>query len=178
MYSLRKGNKNGLIDEEEIEYEDHNINLKDYQWDQLDEIAEEKDESRNQVVRNIVDQYFAIRGLIDFRSIEGTLEDIVSKLELILDEVEEKKDPSVEVSGVTLKRVDGGPGSKKVAKIIHESKDEGIERGRVEAITGKSEKPATRIMRVMADEFDHLEFKKGNNNRPSKLFHRDYLPGG
>lgn len=180
MYSLKKNTTEGLFDNSgrNEEKEDHNVNLKEYQWTKLDEIAEANDISRNQLLRDIIDQYFAVNGLIDFRDLEETLQDIVNKLDLVLDEVEEDTAPTVEVSGIAIKGAGGGPGSEEAANIINESKDKGVERGRVEAITGKSEKPATRIMRVMADEFDHLKFKKGNNNRPSKLFHQDHLPGG
>jgi hypothetical protein len=177
MYKLKKGVKNELFEDDEDELEDHNVNLKNYHWEELDKIAEEEDVSRNQVMRDIVDQYFAIKGLLDFSSIEGALEDILDKLDLIQDEVEEDKEPSVEVSGVTIKKSDGRK-TKKVGKIIQESRRDGVERGRVETITGKSEKPVIRIMREIAEQFDYMEFQKGDNNTPSKLFHKDYLPGG
>lgn len=58
-YELRKGTKNFLNTQENPEFEDHNVNLKDYQWELVDEIAEEREVSRNQVFRNILDQYFS-----------------------------------------------------------------------------------------------------------------------
>jgi hypothetical protein len=178
MYKLKKGVKNDLFDGDEDELEDHNVNLRNYHWEELDKIAEEKDVSRNQVMRDIVDQYFAIKGLLDFRSIEEALEDVISKTELILDEVKDNEDPVSEVSGIPIKGWDGGSASPEVAKIMNEAGNDGrkgIERGRVETITGKSEKPATRIMRTIAEEFEQMKFKKGDNKGPSKLFHKDHL---
>jgi|GEM_PF-1847777 hypothetical protein len=108
---------------------------------------------------------------------EEMFSELLSNQEEILDEVkEDKEEPMVEVSGIVIQRANGDPGVPQAAKIIRESKKNGVEKGKVEAITGRSSKPAARIMRTMAEVFDHLKFKKGNNNRPSRLYHKDHLP--
>lgn len=88
----------------------------------------------------------------------------------------EGKEVVLEIAQIPIKSADGQAASKEAARIIKESKG-GVEKGKVESITGKSDKTARRIMRKMAEEFEFLKYRKGDNTKPSKLYHADYAPG-
>jgi len=115
----------------------------------------------------------------DFEEFESLLREMQQKIQDIHREIcKEEEEGKIRVSGICISTPNGSTGSSEAARIINEAKNRGVEIGKVEAITGKSKKPAMRIMRAMAEEFEFLEFRKGDNNKPSMIFHKDYLPTG
>lgn len=60
MYKLRRNTTEPLFEGSgRTEKEDHNVYLFVSQWDALDQLAEVENKSRNQVLREILNDYFS-----------------------------------------------------------------------------------------------------------------------
>lgn len=58
VYTLRKNTTEGLLNSSgRTEKEDHNVYLFVSQWEELDRIAEERDISRNELLRQILKEH-------------------------------------------------------------------------------------------------------------------------
>ena len=64
VYTLRKNTTEGLLNSSgRTEKEDHNVYLFVSQWEELDRIAEERDISRNELLRQILKEHLQEGGI-------------------------------------------------------------------------------------------------------------------
>jgi metal-responsive CopG/Arc/MetJ family transcriptional regulator len=60
MYKLRKGVKNGIGTKKDTSQKlQKGVNLYEYQWSFLDQLADQSGKSRNQVLRDLLEDYFS-----------------------------------------------------------------------------------------------------------------------
>lgn len=96
----------------------------------------------------------------------------LEKIEEKLDRLDTNQDSGAEMeesSGhVRVVGPEGGFGSKEVAELANRADKSGVDASEADGILGTSRKTTLKIMREMAEQWDHLEFRKGRTDGPNQ----------